>query len=61
MPDYKIVIKTRDNEEYIVRHAGYECDGILLIINQGEDQFLFPMDFVVCIIATLEDEEDAAD
>ena len=53
MPDYKIVIKTRDNEEYIVRHAGYECDGILLIINQGEDQFLFPMDFVVCIIATL--------
>ena len=52
---YKVDIKTRDGECYEVIGATYECDGLLLIINQGEDQYIFPMDFVEHVFAEVEE------
>ena len=57
MSDYKILIYTRDGKMFELRHASYECDGMVLIINQGDNQYIFPMDWVEHIEAEVEEDE----
>ena len=41
-----------------VKSANYECDGCLLIVDQGEDsQFVFNMDFVKYFTAERSEDE----
>lgn len=43
---YKLEIHCADGMIYDIDNATYECDGLLLIVNQGDDQFVFAMEYI---------------
>lgn len=55
---YKLDITTQDRF-FTVDHCQYECDGLMLVINRGEEQFIFNMDYIHFIRAEREEEDEA--
>lgn len=54
---YKLDITTEDRF-FTVDHCQYECDGLILAINRGDEQFVFNMDYVKFFRAEREVDED---
>ena len=57
---WKLTIYSTDDKYFDVNNAEYECDGLMLIVNRGEEQFVFNMDYVKWFKAELESEEEDA-
>ena len=55
---WKLAIYTTDDNFYEVDNAEYECDGLMLIVNRGEEQFVFNMDYIKWFKAELESGEE---
>lgn len=54
---FKLDITTKDNS-FTVNHSTYECDGLLLVINRGDEQFVFNMDYIKFFRAEREEEDE---
>lgn len=54
---YKLDITTEE-QFFTVDHCQYECDGLMLVINRGDEQFVFNMDYIKFFRAEREADED---
>lgn len=55
---FRLEIKCKDGAEFAVNHCTYECDGLILAIGRGEEQFVFNMEYVLYFRAEREEDED---
>ena len=54
---WKLTIYSTDDNFFTVDGCTYECDGLILVVNRGEEQFLFNMDYIKWFKAELEGED----
>ena len=55
---FKLDITTED-KFFTIDHSTYECDGLILVINRGDEQFVFNMNYISFFRAEREEDDEA--